>query len=817
MKWMKQGAAAVLVAALALSLLATGLMAASKNWLGAELGDLSQYYETGNNADPGFYSTVDGDQGGTSYGIYMFASNAGTPLSFVQWLQEFSSGSIYRYMGDKLYNAYAYNLSGKYAPGYGSNFNATWRSIGDDYPEEFTQAQKDYWETHAYTDLLNNLKAAVPAFDLNDYSIALRNVLWSRSVHHGAGVIRGANSSDGRSGATGVVLRAFDKLGGFRNQSEAQLIQAIYDECSRLSAAPEADKRKRMSGETAEKYGISGQSMAYFSGNSGDVQLSVYRRLHVNEPADALVMLYANSDAPLADGDYRVSPHGATDRALAANLSGLAKAADAAAVRLTYYASGYYTLTIDGKRLTDSNGKAALSAPTADNNQLWELTGSGSYVLKNRGTGRMLALADKSVTVTKDSAAATKLQFSAIGGSWNTEGMFYPSSEDFTTKLVSGRSSYPLRGVVTSSLPITGITVKVVSSGGGTGFTASSSIKGTVYYYDLWNLDSACAFSKLSAGQYTMTITGTNSAGSVTLAESRFTVDVNANPDPGGLTDEEYVVAFQVGDTTIESRVYSLTDTYGELPTVAEAGFQGWFRGDGTEVSPNSPVAASNHTLYAKFGDLYTVTFKVDGAVVRTFKLSKGELIAAPSNPVKAADSSYTYSFKQWVDQNGGIFTANAIYMGNADITYTAQFTKTAKSSGGSGGGGGGGGSSTDPDPIKPTGAFLTGIAPETSVKALNVSGYTVYSGKTEITSGYVGTGMTAVSGNASLTIVVTGDVTGDGRITITDVVKLQNYAAGAGDLDEAAMKAADINGDGRITITDVVQAAQVTVGQRTI
>ena len=58
-----------------------------------------------------------------------------------------------------------------------------------------------------------------------------------------------------------------------------------------------------------------------------------------------------------------------------------------------------------------------------------------------------------------------------------------------------------------------------------------------------------------------------------------------------------------------------------------------------------------------------------------------------------------------------------------------------------------------------------------------------MYSGKTEITSGYVGTGMTAVSGNASLTIVVTGDVTGDGRITITDVV----------------------------------QAAQVTVGQRTI
>lgn len=813
MKWMKRGAAAVLAAALVLSLLATALLAASKNWLGAGLGDLSQYYETGNHADPGYYSTVDGDLGGTSYGIYMFASNAGTPLSFVQWLQEFDSGSLYRYMGDKLYKAYAYDVNGKYSPGYGSNFNANWRSVGDDYPEEFTQAQKDYWETHAYADLLGNLKSAVPSFDLNNYSVALRNVLWSRSVHHGAGVIQGANSSDGRSGATGVVLRAFDKLGGFQNQSEAQLIQAIYDECSRLSATPSESVKQRMSGDTADKYGVSGQSMAYFIGSAGDVQLSVYRRLHVNEPADALVMLYANSQAPLADGDYRISPHGATDQALAADLSGLTKASGAASVQLTYYASGYYTLSIGGKRLADAGGKVTLAAPTAGSDQMWELAGDGAYYLKNRSTGRMLVLSAKSVSTTKDSGAATKLQLSAIGSTWGTEGMFYPSSEDFTTELVSGKSSYPMRGVVTSSLPISSITVKVVSTDGSTGFTASSSIKGTAYYYDLWNLDNACAFSKLSAGQYIMTITGTNSAGTVTLAESRFTVDVNANPDPGGLSDEEYVVAFQVGETVIESRVYSLTDTYGELPTVDEAGFQGWFRADGTEVSPNSPVAASNHTLFAKFGDLHSVTFKVDDTVVRTFKLSKGDLVTAPANPVKAADSSYTYSFKHWVDQSGNIFVADAIYMGTSDITYTAQFTKTAKSNGGGGGGGGGGGT----DPAAPSGAFLTGIAPGTSVTTLNSSGYTVYDGKTQVTSGIVGTGMTAVNGSTSLTIVVTGDVNGDGRITITDVVKLQNYAAGAGDLNEAAMKAADINGDGRVTITDVVQAAQVTVGQRTI
>ena len=761
----------MLAAVLVLSLLATALLAASKNWTGAGLGDLSQYYETGNSADPGYISTVDGDLGGTSYGIYMFASNAGTPLSFIQWLKEFEEGSLYRYMGDKLYKAYAYDVNEKYSPGYGSNFNANWRSVGDDYPEEFTQAQKHYWETHAYADLLNNLKSAVPAFDLNNYSVALRNVLWSRSVHHGAGVLSGANSSDGCSGATGVVLRAFKKLGGFKNQSEAQLIQAIYNECSRLDDTP---AKKTMSGDTAEKYGISGRSMAYFSGNSGDVQVSVYRRLHINEPADAVVMLYQNINAPLPNGDYRISPRGDTERAMKTDLSGLAAIAEAGTVQLIYYASGYYTLTVDGKRLTGGDGTVAWADPTAGNDQLWAaVAGEAPYCLQNRATGQYLVLSDTGVTTTAKPEEATRLQITAAGSVWGLEGAFFPGSEGYTTELLSNYSSYPIRGVVTSSLPISNITVKAVSDNGGSGFNVSKDINGTAYHFDLWELDSACTFSRLTVGTYTLTITGTNSAGTFKLAETSFTVGANTAPVPGGQDDEKYTVSFQVGDTVIKTCTYALSDTYGELPAVDGPGFLGWFHEDGTEVSPNSPVAASNHTLYAKFGDLYTVTFKVDGEADRTFKLAKGDLITAPANPVKAADSKYTYSFKQWTDQDGGVFVAGGTYMGTKDITYTAQFNKTAKAEGGG----------TPADPTKPSGGFLTGIAPATSIKSLNNSGYTVYSGKQEVTSGYVGTGMTAVSGSTSLTIVVTGDV----------------------------------NGDGRITITDVVQAAQVTVGQRTI
>ena len=49
-----------------------------------------------------------------------------------------------------------------------------------------------------------------------------------------------------------------------------------------------------------------------------------------------------------------------------------------------------------------------------------------------------------------------------------------------------------------------------------------------------------------------------------------------------------------------------------------------------------------------------------------------------------------------------------------------------------------------------------------------------------------------------------------------SSVLHLQS-SVGSASLTGAYAKAGDISGDGKITITDVVQAAQVTVGQRTI
>lgn len=806
MKILKRGVTVLLLAALTLTL----VTAASLNWTNTELGDLSQYYETGSvgqeNARPGYISTVAGDAGGTSYGIYMFASKAGTPYAFAKWLAAFPEGDVHKTMGDILVNAYEYNRYGEYYPGYGSNFDAKWEQVAAQYHSQFYAAQKEYWETTSYDTLVKNVTAQFPAFDMSNYSMALQNVFWSRSVHHGAGVLSGADSSDGRSGATGVIVRAINSLGGFKNQSEEELITAIYAECSKLDKVP--DSKNVMTDSVAYKYGVGGQSMAYFSGCSGDVQISVYRRLHVNEPADALVMLYEKSSYAIPNGTYQILKHADQTRGIA---NGALVSADMDNFKLTNYNGGYVTLSVGDKRLTDNGGTVSMAAASASNNQMWKITvpEAGGYLLQNRGTEKYLALNDSSAVVTvsaAESAAAWQISAQAAIG---TSGLFCPGCEaDVTNKLVAGNSSYPVRGVLTCAKPMTNVTVAVKTSSGAAAFAASSGAI-SANWYDLWKLDDACTFSKLSEGDYTLTVTATVDGTPVELAKSSFTVSKN-----GGtvVDDETYTVTLNgAGGTCAKTALtYKLGDVYGELPAAVKDGyeFKGWFLSDGTEAAPTTPVAAKNHTLTAKYGDLYTVTFLgADGKAVKTVKLAKGELITAPANPIKAADSKYTYSFAYWEDAKANRFVAGGTYMGEADITYTPAFTRTEIPAGG------GTGTTTQPA----DGGYLKGITPNTGVSTLTGAGYTVYSGSSKVTGGNLATGMTAVTGNTSVTVVVTGDTNGDGKLTITDVVKLQSHVVSKSSLSGAFAKAGDINGDGKVTITDVVQAAQVTVGKRSL
>lgn len=967
--------ALILAAVMAVSCLTTILLAASKPWTGVGIGELSQYYETGNNADPGRVSNVKGDSGGTSYGLYMFVE--GTVTNFINWLKQQPKGSTYYDFGDTLWRAYNFDVNGNENPGYGTNFKTVWQSIGHGKnSNEFGQAQTEFWGSTQYTQLVSNIERLFSGFDIDNYSVALKNVFWSRSVHHGVGVTYGANSDDKMSGATGVIARAFRSLGGFKNQSEAELIAAIYAECSRLDPVGKY-KEDNMDTYTAQKYGVYGRSMAYFNVNSGGVQTSVYSRLHVNEPSDALVMRYVNSTPDIAEGKYTLlyinnneQTHGLDPRQ-----STLVTADKAVKLQITYYSGEKYTIaTTDGsQRLTISGGKPVLASPAADNNQFWVIYGSTSsgYTLQNVGTKQYVTvtvtskevtedgsdvltrdervaamitavdedtldettqarfeelttaevtalteehLKDKSedeikadldkleaaekamydfivslpededkiteehqkqyselenaylesiknftgktldeiidivagklvdeqmaaeaeapkpsttvttytVGLTDESAKAARWSLNKLGGTddWTLTGLFYPGCDDsdaiggtVTHHLTDGNSSFPLRGVISCTKSISSVTVEVKGTSGEPGFTVTGSGKGN--WFDLWELDKSATFSSLKQGTYKLTIYGKNASGEVSIWSDSFTVGAKDSSAPA-VKDDTYTVTFKNGSNTV-TRTYKLGDTYGTLPTASGEGFQGWFTDDGEQIFENSIVAAEDHTITAKFGTLYTVTFKVDGSVYRSRQLAKDSPIVAPSNPFKSADSSYVYSFSHWVDGSGKRFVEGRTYMPAGDVTYTAVFTKTANSGGTGGNTGGSTGGSTGGETPKPSGNYLTGVSPSTSVSAMNSAGYTIYSGSTKVTSGLVGTGMTAVSSSATVTIVVTGDVSGDGKITITDVVKLQKSVVGSGSLSGAYAKAADINGDGKVTITDVVQAAQVTVGQRTI
>ena len=80
----------------------------------------------------------------------------------------------------------------------------------------------------------------------------------------------------------------------------------------------------------------------------------------------------------------------------------------------------------------------------------------------------------------------------------------------------------------------------------------------------------------------------------------------------------------------------------------------------------------------------------------------------------------------------------------------------------------------------------------------------------------YVGTGMIikATKGDEEIskTIIVVGDVNGDGQIKLLDVSKVNQHFVGKSLLDGIYLKAADMNGDGKVKLLDVSKINQAYV-----
>ena len=198
------------------------------------IGALSKRYES--NGKPGAigFDAV----GGWSYGLYQIASRTGAMSLFLVWL---ANNKSYRFAYDRLQRA-----GGDVAARDGRDtFKAAWGVLADD--AEFSQAQHEYIKHSHYDVQAARIRAA--GIDPDARSAALRDVIWSTAVQHGA--------------KTNVITGVIAEHGAV---SDAALITLIYAERrTRFGSSTDAVRKavmRRFDMEQAEALRMLNESKA---------------------------------------------------------------------------------------------------------------------------------------------------------------------------------------------------------------------------------------------------------------------------------------------------------------------------------------------------------------------------------------------------------------------------------------------------------------------------------------------------------------------------------------------------------------------------
>jgi hypothetical protein len=275
-----------------------------------DLGTLSRKYETG--GDP---TVADPDWG---YGAYQMLGD--TAYNYSVWLSK-NSKAKYRAWGRALVVAHDTLDKGKDG---GVYFNATYKAVAGGtlsakqkkrYAKVLSAyKKKDYSGTYAnsipagnkknalslqykyaikvyYKPAVKNWKKVAPGFDPTDYSIALRSVIFSSTI---------ANGPTGS--ANKIFKNALSTLGGWKTgMGEKKLINAIYNEWGRTAKwkkSSESGNAVKITTDSlnsdlksvVSKYKLSGRYLKHYFSSTAAVQVSVFRRVYVNERADALAL-----------------------------------------------------------------------------------------------------------------------------------------------------------------------------------------------------------------------------------------------------------------------------------------------------------------------------------------------------------------------------------------------------------------------------------------------------------------------------------------------------------------------------------------------
>ena len=153
-------------------------------------------------------------------------------------------------------------------------------------------------------------------------------------------------------------------------------------------------------------------------------------------------------------------------------------------------------------------------------------------------------------------------------------------------------------------------------------------------------------------------------------------------------TPNNYTVSFDAttngGTCGTASKSVTYAAAYGELPTATHASkvFKGWYTlsSGGTQVTASTLVStASNHTIYAQYEDIYTVTidYKCGGAKLRNSSSTHASATAVTAEIT--APEILGYEFSNWSGSNitfvGSSTSATTTIHATAATTVTANYT----------------------------------------------------------------------------------------------------------------------------------------------
>ena len=262
-------------------------------------------------------------------------------------------------------------------------------------------------------------------------------------------------------------------------------------------------------------------------------------------------------------------------------------------------------------------------------------------------------------------------------------------------------------------------------------------------------------------------------------------------------TINQYTITFNSnGGSSVATQTvnYNSTATQPSNPTRNGYTFKEW-QLNGVAYNFNTPVT-SNITLTALWQiNQYTVTFNSNGgSSVATQTVNYNSTATQPSNPTRNG-----YTFKEW-QLNGQAYNFSTAVTGN--ITLNAIWIEN----------------------VVPQDETLKDILEDNSYNVTSnlVSGFTVGMTVTELknklgdssitvntNNTIISTGTMIKKGNESYTIVIKGDLTGDGKINSGDLLQMRKYLLEEVNLTGAYKQAGIIESNGEIKSLDLLRLRQ--------